>query len=230
MAYKFLLASLPSAGSALYLTYLHITLSRSVQCQTTSYLQDKSITIPDTVQNSSENYIIHHECARKTISTAHLGASKSEMMVLFLRHTMAIFSKRPPAWGIWYMIKDAKDRNTFDSTHIRSLQFVLGDRVCGVYVVASHDKERITLTLDAPGSYERLLVEGMLVIEVKEEGDQTTFINHTTMWREKGKGNAGVLEGVVGRWMHGLMVRGLIESGVRKLSAEIEEKKRLCGV
>ncbi|CAG5154290.1 uncharacterized protein ALTATR162_LOCUS3546 [Alternaria atra] len=227
MAYKFLLASLPFAGSALYLTYLHITLSRSVQCQTTPYLQDKSIAIPDTVQNSSENYIIHHECTRKKISTVALGASKPEMMVLFLRHTMATFSKRPPAWGIWYMIKDAKDRNTFNSAYIRSLQFVLGDRVCGVYVVTSRDKERITLTLDAPGSYKGPLVEGMLVVEVKEEGDQTTFINHTVMWREKGKGNAGVLEGVVGRWMHGLMVRGLIESGVQKLSAEIEEKKRL---
>jgi hypothetical protein len=106
---------------------------------------------------------------------------------------------------------------------------MMGERF-GASVAKLLTRNCITLTLDAPGSYERLLVEGMLVIEVKEEGGQTTFINHTTMWREKGKGNAGVLEGVVGRWMHRLMVRGLIESGVRKLSAEIEEKKRLCGV
>ncbi|PVH90443.1 hypothetical protein DM02DRAFT_19494 [Periconia macrospinosa] len=228
MTYKLLLVSLPFAGSALYLAYLHINLSRNVQCQTTHYLQDETITIPKTIQDSSEKYIIHHECARKTIPTASLEtSSKPEMLTLFLRHTMATFSRYPPAWGIWYLIKDTKDRNTFNSAYIRSLQFVLGDRVCGVYLVTSRDKERITLTLNAPRSYVGPLVGGILVVEVKEEGSQTNFANHTVMWREKGKGSAGVLEGVVGRWMHGLMVRGLIESGVRQLLAELEEKKGL---
>jgi hypothetical protein len=228
MTYKLLLISLPFAGSVLYLTYLHINLSRNVQCQTTHYLQDETIAIPKTVQNSLENYIIHHECARKTISTASLEtSSKSETLTLFLRHTMATFSRYPPAWGIWYLIKDAKDKNTFNSEHIRSLQFVLGDRVCGVYLVTSRDKERITLTLNAPGSYIGPLVEGILVVEIKEEESRTTFVNHTVMWREKGKGSAGVLEGAVGRWMHGLMVRGLIESSVRRLLAELEGKKGL---
>jgi len=228
MAYKVLLASLPFAGSALYLAYLHVTLSRRVQCRTTPYLQDRSISIPSTAQTSPEDCIVHHECARKTVARESLGGSTpEELLTAFLRHTTTMFSTRPPAWVIWHMIKDAKDRESFNAVYIRSLRFLPGDRVCGVYVVTGRDQERITLTLDAPASYRGPSVEGFLVVGVKEEGGQTTFINHTVMWREKGKGSAGVLEGKFGRWMHALMVRGLVEGGVQQLCKEIEEKKEV---
>lgn len=227
MTYVFIV-SLPFLGFVTYLTYLHITLSRKVQCQTTNYLQDETITIPGSIQRSLGKYIIHHECVRKSIPTASLPSlSNPELLTLFLRHTMATFSKYPPAWGIWYLIKDDNDRNTFDPVYIRSLPFAPGDRTCGVYVVASRDAKRVTLTLDAPESYTGPLVEGMLVVEIQEEGGQTNFVNHTVMWRERGKGRAGVLEGTGGRWIHGLMVRGLVENGVRRLLSELVDKKEL---
>jgi len=228
MTYKLFLASLPFAGLAFYFIYLHLNLSRKVKCQTTHYLQDETIAVPNTVQNNPERYIIHHECARKSIPTVSLKtSSKPENLTLILRHTMAIFSRRPPAWGIWYLVKDSKDRSTFNSAYIRSLQFALGDRVCGVYVVSSRDAARVTLDLNAPESYTGPLVEGMLVVEIKEEGIETTFVNHTVLWREKGKGSTGVLESAGGRWMHGLMVRGLVESGVRQLLLEPADRKVL---
>jgi len=228
MAFQVILVSLPFAGSALYLAYLYATLSRKVQCQTTPYLQNRTIAIPSIVQTSPENYIVHHECARKTVAREPLGGPKpEELLIPFLRHTMATFSTRPPSWGIWYMIKDAKDRESFNAAYIRSLRFTPGDRVCGVYVVTSRDNERVTLTLDAPASYKGPSVEGILVVEVKEQGDNITFVNHTVMWREKGKGHAGVLEGKFGRWMHALMVRGLVEGGVQRLCKDIEDKKRV---
>jgi hypothetical protein len=138
---------------------------------------------------------------------------------------MTMFSRYPPAWGLWYLIKDAKDRDTFNPTYIRSLQFVPGDRVCGVYVVTSRDRGRVTLTLKAPISFVGPVVDGLLVVDIKEEGTQTSFANHTVMWREKGKGSAGVLEGAFGRWMHGLQVKSLIENGVQRLSSNGVEKK-----
>jgi len=227
MAYKVLLVSLLFTGPALYLAYLHATLSRKVQCQTTPYLQDETIAIPSIARTRPADYIVHHECARKTVARESFGGSKpEELLVPFLRHTMAIFSTRPPAWGIWHMIKDAKDRESFNAAYIRSLGFAPGDRVCGVYVVTSRDDERIALTLDAPASYKGPSVDGMLVVEVKEERQRIAFINHTVMWREKGKESAGVLEGKFGRWMHALMVRGLVEGGVHQLCKDIEDKKR----
>ena len=223
---KFLLAAPVFVGPIIYLAYLHLSLARKVQCQTKHYIQDKTITIPTTVEDDPEKYIIHHERARKSIPSTSLESfSKPEIPTRFLRHTMATFSGYPPAWGIWYLIKDTKDRDTFSLPYIQALEFVPGDRVCGVYVVSSRDEERIALTLDAPESYKGPVVEGMLVIELKDEENETTFINHTIMWREKGKGSAGVLESPGGRWMHGLIARGLVESGVQKLLADVKNKK-----
>jgi hypothetical protein len=228
MTYRLLVAALPITGCALYLAYLHLSLSRKVECRTTHYLHDDSVTLPDAVQNEPEKYVVHHECARGSVSTASLRASLApELPTLFLRHTMTLFSRSLPAWGIWYLLKSAKDRSTFDQAYIRSLRFEPGDRVCGVYVVTSKHMTRITLALDAPQSYTGPVVEGMLVVEVREEGNKTTFVNHTIMWREKGRGSAGVLESAGGRWMHGLMVKRLVDSGIRQVLLELCDGKSL---
>jgi hypothetical protein len=228
MGFILALVSLPFASATLYFVYLHITLSSKVQCQTTPYLRDETIAVyvPDDVQRKSEEYVIHHECASKTISTASLEINQgSEMLTSFLRHTMTTFSRYPPAWGLWYLTKASKDRETFNTRHIDSLQFVLGDRVCGVYVVTSRHEGRVTLSLAPPESYTGPVVEGLLIVEIKQQGSQTFFANHTVMWRRKGKGSAGVLEGAFGRWMHGLQVRSLIESGVQQVSSNQTGKK-----
>jgi hypothetical protein len=229
MGYKLILSALPIAGSILYLTYLHRALSRKISCRTTTDLQDQTLPLPSVVKDNPEKYIVHHECAQESVPTASLGASSpaSSPIEHFLWTTMTTFSRYPPAWGIWYLLKSAQDRETFDPAYIRSLDFAPGDRVCGVYVVSSSDAARIVLALDAPESYAGPRVEGMLVVEVREEGGWTTFLNHTVMWREKGKGSAGVLETKFGRWMHAFMVRGLLDSGVTQLLAETRKKKEL---
>ena len=84
MSYKLLLTTLPLAGSALYLTYLHFSLSRKVECQTTPYLRDATLTVPDMVKDNPKEYILHHESARKSIPTASIGTSaNSETLKLF---------------------------------------------------------------------------------------------------------------------------------------------------
>ncbi|ORY17404.1 hypothetical protein BCR34DRAFT_555363 [Clohesyomyces aquaticus] len=226
MTNKLFIAALPIAGSAIYLTYLHITLSRKVSCQTTPYLQDSTITLPPNVTNKSsdtmEKIIIYHECARKSISTSSIKSSSSsianpKLLTHYIRHTMSTFSSYLPAWAIWYCLSDLEDRQTFNRAYINSLPFEPGDRVCGVYVVESRDQRRVTLALNAPASYTGPIAHGVLVVEAKEEGSEMVFANHTVMWREKGKGSPGVLESRLGRWMHGLQVRGLVESGVARL-------------
>jgi hypothetical protein len=229
MGYKLVLSALPIAGSVLYLTYHHGALSRKISCRTTPHLQDQTLPIPSTVKDNPEKYIVHHECAQKSVPTASLGASSpsSSLVKQLIRTTMTTFSRYPPAWGIWYMLKSAEDRRTFDPTYIRSLDFAPGDRVCGVYVVRSSDAAHIVLDLDAPESYAGPRVDGLLAVEIREEDGSTVFMNHTVMWREKGMGSSGVLESKFGRWMHAFMVRGLLNGGVTQLLAETGKKKAL---
>lgn len=71
-------------------------------------------------------------------------------------------------------------------------------------------------------------VEGMLVAELRDERDQCGQIlmtNHTIMWREKGKGTPAVLESALGRWLHALMVRRLVDGGVRAMVEGVGDKK-----
>jgi hypothetical protein len=227
MVYIYVLLFLPFVGLALYLAYLHNNVSGNVQCQTTPYLQDETIAVPDNILCNLKDHVIYHECARKSISTESLGTtSDPEILTLFLRRTMTTLAKSVNTWGLYYLLRDAKERDTFDSAYLSSLHFVPGDRVCGVYVVTSRERERVTLTLDAPASFATRIADGLLVIEVKQEGPWTSFVNHTVMWRKKGFIQpATSLEWAGGRWMHKLMVRRLVESSVQQLlSKHVEEK------
>jgi hypothetical protein len=227
MIYIYVLISLPFAGLALYLAYLHNNVSSNVQCQTTPFLQDETIAVPDTILGNSKDYVIYHECARKSIPTESLGTtSDSEILTLFLRRTMTTFSRSVNTWGLYYLIRDAKERDTFNPAYLSSLHFVPGDRVCGVYVVTSRERGRVTLILDVPASFVTPVADSLLVIEVKQEGPWTSFVHHTVMWRKKGfKQAATSLEWAGGRWMHGLLVRRFVESSVQQLlSKHVEEK------
>ncbi|KAF2273741.1 uncharacterized protein EI97DRAFT_435912 [Westerdykella ornata] len=228
---KLLLGAVPLvAAPALYftyLTYLNRTLSRKVSCLTTPYLQDATLPVPPSVKTkSTPDILVHHEKAQKSIPSANLKqCPRSEVQTRFLRHTMSMFAKSAAAWSIWFLLKDPKDRCTFDKSYIRALDFAPGDRVCGVYVVDSRDKSRVVLRLDAPASYKGPAVEGLLVAEIREEGAEMVFVNHTVLWRRNGEGKPNVLESAMGRWVHGVMVRKLVESGVGRVVEEVGGKK-----
>ena len=154
----------------------------------------------------------------------------NDLLLRYVRHTMTAFAGYPPAYMLYYLCKSHEDRKTFDKKYLQGLDFEIGDRVCGVYVVGSRTDEQVVLDLDPPESYKGPKAEGMIVVEAEledikgESGDGTkeveqhvVFKDHTVMWRKKGEGEKGPLESVVGRWVHGLMVRGLVEGGVRAL-------------
>jgi hypothetical protein len=159
------------------------------------------------------------------------GVDLDEVLTEFLRHTMTTFSTRaPPAYAIRRLLKNSPPdvRTSFESRYLRTLGFNPGDRVCGVYVVSSRSPERVVLDLDAPEGYSGPVVEGLLAVEVEVDlqGEVVRFRNHTVMWREKGgAGPANVLDSVVGRWVHGNMVRWIVESGVDGVVGESKKGK-----
>lgn len=238
---KVFIATLPFAGSVLYITYLHLSLKKAISCKTTTHLQDISIHLPpgapSEARQRSGDVIFHHERASTTLKPEQLGtATNSEALTSYLRHTMAIFASSPPSWAIWFLLKEPEVRRTFSADYIRSLKFQPGDRVCGVYVVTRRPfitqsgDEKVYLAIQPPESYTGPTVEGMLVAEIRDDRYQfgELFItNHTIMWREKGNGRPAVLESELGRWFHALMVRRLVDGGVRGMLKDVEEKKNV---
>jgi hypothetical protein len=127
---------------------------------------------------------------------------------------MSAFARSPPALGLWFLTKSAEDRRTFRKAYLESLGFEIGDRVCGVYKVTLSTPHLVILSFDVPKSYTGSVMEGLIAVQIMQDKTSTVFANHTIMWRKKGQGQPGVLEGRLGRWIHGIMVRGLVEGGV----------------
>jgi hypothetical protein len=226
MSVKLTLLAIPPVAVALYVTHLHKTLSREIQCSTTPYLTDSTLPIPKHVEENPSDYVILHERASKTIPITTLKFRlQKEILHLYLRRTMSVFSRSLAAWSIWFCIKDNKDRATFDQDYIQRLAFEEGDRVCGAYIVGFQNDRRVVLNLDPPRSYTGPVVQGILAVEAEEKDDQMIVINHTVLWRKKGEGRKNVLETEGGRWMHGLMVKRLVQDGVMALEVNSEGKK-----
>ncbi|KAF2658348.1 hypothetical protein K491DRAFT_593362 [Lophiostoma macrostomum CBS 122681] len=208
------------SSAATYIAYQHYSLSRKVTCTTTPYVQNSSVVLPNPLSTNASAYIIIHELASKHVLKAELSTPVTTnqefetVLIRFVRHTMSSFSRYPPAYILYFLTKSPYDRQTFNAEYLQSLDFKSGDRVCGVYVVSSRSNNRVTLSLDAPESYKGPNAEGMIVVEVEDRGEEVVFSNHTVMWRKKGTGERGPLESAVGRWVHGFMVRALVEGGV----------------
>ncbi|KAF2260505.1 hypothetical protein CC78DRAFT_437290, partial [Lojkania enalia] len=216
--------SLPVVLPTAYLAYLHLTLKDKVQCQTTPHLQDDSVALPKEVCQHVDEYIIWHERAWKNIQNLRLATNKGlypELLTSYLRHNMLAFIKAPPAWAIKRSIADPNDRVSFEPDYIRGLGFEEGDRVCGVYAVSSRGQSQIVLKLDAPASYNGPKVEGLLAVEIENETNEDNsdlgavrIINDVVLWRKKIGGEKLVLERAVGRWVHSVLVRWMVQRGV----------------
>ncbi|KAF1809519.1 hypothetical protein P152DRAFT_159546 [Eremomyces bilateralis CBS 781.70] len=215
------LTTLPLATTALYLHHLHSSLTKNVHCHTTPHLQSPSLSLPASIPRDGSTHLIMHERATKVVPTPALPRYPDPRAILttYLRHNMVAFSRYPPAWMLYFAISDVGVRKTFSAPYLTSLNYEIGDLVNGVYRVITRTDSKVEMLFDPPRSYRGPAVTGLLAVEIREEGEQTVFVNDTVMWREKG-GKAVVLEGKVGRWTHEIIAAGLVEGGTKWLMEE----------
>ncbi|KAF2396397.1 hypothetical protein EJ06DRAFT_534121 [Trichodelitschia bisporula] len=220
MLQKLLLTTLPLALPAGYLLYLHHTLSRKVPLTTTPHLQPNTAAfLPEEVTAQPDSYVVTHETAHLEIPTSSLPPitrSPDEWLLPHTRSCMTFFARTPQAWGISYLLRNSEARATFSRLYLQRCKFDLGEVACGVYRVVSRGPGFIEMALEAPEGYKGPVVEGRIVSRVEVEGEKAVFWNETVMWRRVGEPRT-LLEGAVGRWLHGLMVRWMLDSGTRGL-------------
>jgi hypothetical protein len=216
---KVLIASVaPIAGSALYLVWLHHSLTRKVESKTSRILHVTSTSLPKDVIENSSDYIVMHEETSKAVSTASLlrYESPEELLTTYVRHTMVAFSGYPPAWIFRFLIKSPSDRVSLYPKYIEKLDFKEGDLVNGVYRVSKRTSNSVELIGDPPASYRGPAVDVMIVSGIEARGDQTVFSNDVFMWRTKSEKPVPI-ESAVGRFMHTIIATSLVEHGTKKL-------------
>ncbi|KAI6081398.1 hypothetical protein F4821DRAFT_27293 [Hypoxylon rubiginosum] len=146
------------------------------------------------------------------------------LLEAYLSATMRAFSWTPQALFIARYIgpsfgADTNDfARSFQTPYLQTCAFQPGDLVCGVYVVRSRHGSRVVLGLAPPHGWRGPVVRGVLNVGFEREGEGSVrFFNETVLWRGTDE-RPTVLEGGVGRWMHGLLARWLVVRGVEAVT------------
>jgi hypothetical protein len=208
-----LLISTPIA----YLIYLHKTLS-----QTTHHVQRRGRLTPLTAPNitsipdsafRSEHHMIH-DLASKSIPASRIPSlSQQELLVLYLRHTMRLFSSRFPQAYMLRLISPKEDRISFASKYISNLEFIEGDLVCGMYRVVARTACTVEFEMKPVG----IVKGGRMVVGVERNGEEWVCSSKTLMWKDAAEKGLMPLELRAMRWLHELAAWWLLDSGTRFL-------------
>ncbi|KAI1261441.1 hypothetical protein F5Y18DRAFT_204976 [Xylariaceae sp. FL1019] len=150
------------------------------------------------------------------------------LLEAYLSINMRTFTWTPQAYIMRSMVSQlaagAKHAATFSESYLKSCRFEQQDRVCGVYVVRERvGAGRVLLDLSPPQGWKGPVVTGVLDCGIVVEEDQkcVRFVNETVMWRRKDEAPT-LLEGSIGRWIHGMMVRWMVVRGVEAVKRGLD--------
>ncbi|RYP32305.1 hypothetical protein DL767_005280 [Monosporascus sp. MG133] len=148
---------------------------------------------------------------------------KHAMVSTLLRTSMRLFARTPQAVLMRRLMITGDAAASFEAPYLDACAFAVGDRVCGVYVVAERGAADgvAVLKLSPPEGWSGPRPEGVIAVAVVEDRDgeegkggaKLSFVNETVLWRPA-DGAPTVLEGRVGAWLHELMVRWFVVRAV----------------
>ncbi|RYP57947.1 hypothetical protein DL769_009194 [Monosporascus sp. CRB-8-3] len=151
---------------------------------------------------------------------------KDAVVSTFLRTSMRLFTRTPQAVLMRRLMPRGEE--SFEAPYLDACAFAVGDRVCGVYVVAERRAAdgAAVLRLSPPEGWSGPRPEGVLVIAVVEDRDgaagagagKLRLVSETVLWR-RADDTPTVLESRVGAWLHELMVRWFVVRAVDAVTA-----------
>ena len=204
--------------------------------------------LPQAIRNSPADFRTAYDTASLPVLASQLPShlTPQHMLTLYMRHNMALFSRLPQAYALFYMTQ-AEHRHTFDKAYIRKLDFEPGNVVNGVYQTISNNAIsddsasgwRIVMRM-AIGDVDGRLVFTLLISpsqgsEVRDEevsGSQTgeesaVFSTETWMWIPRDSKSVMPLERTVAKWAHEVTSWWLIEKGAAYLQ-ELNAKETVA--
>ncbi|OQD60752.1 hypothetical protein PENPOL_c021G03326 [Penicillium polonicum] len=214
-----------TSSSAIYFYIFHERLSKRIAHKShlgtlSTATKPPSIdSIPETVFGNE--YFTLYDYASKSVPRACLPGNETTDVLFkrLVRRNMTAFSRFPQALVLAMASKTPDQKQSFKAGYLATLDFEVGDLVCGVYrvVVRKRDRVEFEITMEAMD-----FVEGRLAISYEEsrsqEGEgEVVFCSETVMWKRADEVRDMPLERPVLKWMHETAAWWLLDSGVRCL-------------
>lgn len=200
-----------------YLLYLHRSLARTTQRTSkqgvlTASTSHNISSIPPS--DLTSEYFMVHDRAYKFIPASRFPAlEQDELLTMYLRHTMSLFSSRFPQAYLIRMVCSPEEKATFNQDYIRKLDFKEGDLVNGMYRVVVRTKGKVEFEIKTMG----IVRGGRMVIGVEEKADEWECSSETAMWKRVGEKKPMPLEKGLLKWSHELASWWLLDSGTKYL-------------
>ncbi|KAK5659168.1 hypothetical protein OQA88_1258 [Cercophora sp. LCS_1] len=235
------LTAIPTTFSALYLLYIHHKIAQRTTAETKLFNGTKSIppsiqkphSMPPDITNDPDTMIAYERVSSHPIHIQHTHLTHAPLdtiLTRYIRATMLSFSRTPQVFLLKRMIPNNKlTARTFGEGWIQKCGFDVGDTVNGFWRVAHRgvegdddiENERIELVMEAPDGYRGPVVQGIVVVGAQRVADgKIVFVNETWMWRGQNE-KKGLLESVIGRWLHVLLSGWLVGRGVDALASGV---------
>lgn len=214
---KLLASAVLISSPIAYLIYLHRSLSKSTHHgkeskRLTSSMKEHISSFPETAFSSE--HVMVHDWAHRSIPASKVPAlSQEQLITLYLRHNMSLFSRRFPQAYLLRLISTQENRRTFNLTYISTLDFKEGDIVNSLYRVVARNGGKVEFELAPMG----IVKGGRMVIGVERRGEELICSGRTVMWKEAEEKGSMPLERAGPRWLHEVASWWLLDSGTRFL-------------
>lgn len=209
-----------TGSSAVYFYVFHQRLSARIRHQShcgklSSSHQPVDITsVPDSV--FSEEYFALHDRSSKSVPRACLPGNVPLELLLtkLIRRNMSAFAHFPQALALRLFSKSSEERQSFKAAHLATLDFRVGDLVCGVYRVSARSSNKVEFEISMKNMD---FVSGRLAVSYHDQGEEVLFCTETLMWRRADEAQTMPIENPFLRWLHETAAWWLIDSGVKYL-------------
>ncbi|KAJ5152134.1 hypothetical protein N7492_010429 [Penicillium capsulatum] len=219
LRFLFTTTAVLTGSSAVYFYVFHRRLSSRIRHQShsgklSSHKPVDITSIPDSV--FSEEYFALHDRSCKSVPRASLpdGVPAELLLTKLVRRNMIAFTHFPQALVLRFLSRTTEERQSFQAARIGSLDFDVGDLVCGVYRVGARRPNQIEFEMQMKNME---YASGRLAISYHDKGDEVLFCTETLMWRRSDETRKMPLETPFLRWLHETVAWWLIDSGVKYL-------------
>ncbi|KAL5336724.1 something about silencing, SAS, complex subunit 4-domain-containing protein [Aspergillus crustosus] len=202
-------------GTSLYLSYQKQSLAakvthRSARGQLSPSTPHNVSSLPPDIC-SSRYYTLYDYASVSTTRDALPDLTSSQLLTVLLRRNMRSFASSPQARLLKFIASGPETLQSFDPTHLATLDFNEGDLVCNAH--------RVKLRTGEKAEFEfQFGVQGRLVVSIEARESEVVFHNETLMWRENDSKSKLPLERGLPKWMHEYTAWWMLESGLLPFS------------